>query len=283
MYNKRDIFTKGFSDMEQISPNPQLSVRRMFRLTVWVAALCYAVGSFLLSPLYIRFASDIAFSDAWWVYILYYLTEEGLLDMAAFAVCYTATLYAVWCAGLKKAIRVPLAFALITFGKFVVNFFMTSITDSALPSMDAFLSFDLPYIAALFLLEMLQYAVIIGIALWVKHLYSRKREYLEACAMLAGKEPAPDAVLLPLTRLLSWKNPIQRSALFMGVVIFVLRFATHQIYQITLYIQTGASDGWLIMVLDLISDIFIGVIFYFAAMLLINRFARKDSESAQEN
>jgi hypothetical protein len=268
--------------MVQISQNPRYTVRRMCRLTLWVAALCYAVGSFLLSPLYIRFASDIAYADAWWVYVLYYLTEEGLLDLAAFSVCYTASLYAVWCAGLKKAIRVPVAFALITMGKFVVNFFMTAITDSALPDMGEFLSFDLPYIGALYLLEMLQYAVIIGIALWVKRVYTRKREYLEACATLAGKTAEPEAPMLPFDRLLSWKNPLQRSALFMALVVFCLRFSTHMIYQITLFLNTGISDGWLVMVLDLISDVFIGVIFYFVAMLLINRFYGKDSMSGEQ-
>jgi hypothetical protein len=54
------------------------------------------------------------------------------------------------------------------------------------------------------------------------------------------------------------------------------------IYQITLFLNTGISDGWLVMLLDLISDVFIGVIFYFVAMLLINRFYGKDSMSGEQ-
>jgi hypothetical protein len=88
--------------------------------------------------------------------------------------------------------------------------------------------------------------------------------------------------MLPFDRLLSWKNPLQRSALFMALVVFCLRFSTHMIYQITLFLNTGISDGWLVMLLDLISDIFIGVIFYFVAMLLINRFYGKDSMSGEQ-
>lgn len=265
--------------MEQINQNTALTVRRMCRLTLLVAAIGYALNSFILSPLYINFASDVLYSETWWVYLLYYLTEEGLLDLAVFAICYPAAIYAVWQAGLKRAIRVPVSFALLTLGRFVVNFFMTSITDSALPSMEDFLSFDLPYIGALYLLEMLQYALVISLTLAVKHRYQRKLDYLEAEALMAGKEPAPVAPLLPFTRLVSVKNPLQCSAFLMALMILVIRVAMHQIYQFTLFARTGASDGLFIMVLDLISDIFVGVIFYFAALLLISRFHRKDLEA----
>lgn len=269
--------------MEQITPNSSALVRRACRLTVLVASIGFALGSFLLSPLYIMFASDVVYADAWWVYVLYYLTEEGLLDLAVFAVCYPAAVYAVWKVGLKRAIRVPVAFALLTLGRFVVNFFMTSITDSALPSMDNFLSFDLPYIGTLYLLEMLQYALVIAIALLAKRRFFRKQEYLEACAVLEGKEAPSVAPMLPFNRLLALKNPLQRSVLFMALTVFLLRFAGHQIYQLTLLVETGRTDGALIFALDLISDIFVGVIFYFVGMLLINRFHEKDeaAESAK--
>ena len=269
--------------MEQITPNPSAAVRRMFRLTVLVASIGFALGSFILSPLYIMFASDVVYADAWWVFVLYYLTEESLLDLAVFAVCYPAAIYAVWQAGLKRAIRVPVAFALLTLGRFVVNFVMTTITDSALPSLEDFLTFDLPYIGALYLLEILQYILVIALAILVKHRADRKREYLEACAILEGKTIAPAAPLLPFHRLLALKNPLQRSVFYMALTVFLLRFASHQIYQLTLFFETGSSDGLLIMALDLISDVFIGFILYFVAMLLINRVYLKDAaaEAAQ--
>ena len=279
--NSNVLITKGLSVMEQITSNYRLTVRRMCRLTVLVAAVLYALNSFIVTPLYIQFASDIVYADAWWVYILYYLTEEGLLDLAVFAVCYPAAIYAVWQAGLKRAVRVPVAFALLTLARFVVNFFMTAITDSALPDVDEFLSFDLPYIGALYLLEMLQYALVIALTLAVKHRYLRKREYAEAEALLDGREPAPEAPLLPFTRLVSVKNPLQCLALLMGLLMTVLRVITHQIYQYTLFTQNGMTDGLAVMVLDLISDIFVGVILYFAALLLISRFYRKDAEAGE--
>ena len=268
--------------MEQITPNSSAMVRRMWRLTVLVASIGFAIGSFLLSPIYVTFASDVVYADAWWVFILYYLTEGGFLDLAVFAICYPAAIYAAWHVGLKQSARIPVTFALITLGRFLVNFFMTTVMDSALPSLVDFLTFDLPYIGALYFLEMLQYALVIGIALLVKRRFFRKREYREACAILEKKELEPLAPFLPFNRLLGLKNPLQRSAFYMALLVFFLNFAQHQIYQITLYIYTGRSDGLLIMILDLITDLFIGVIFYFVAMLLMNRFHMKDMESVAE-
>lgn len=263
--------------MEPITPHTQLSVRRMCRLTVLISAICYAITSFVLAPIYIKYASDIMYAEAWWVYLLYYLTEEGLMDLVVFAVCYPATIYAVWLVGLKQAIRVPVSFALITLGRFIANFFMTSIVDGALPSAGEFFSFDLPYIGVLYLLEMLQYALVILLTVLVKRRYERKRE--EAALLSAADATVPETALFTFTRLLSVKNPVQLSALLMAAVLFVLRVAQHQIYQYTLYITSGYTDGFVIMALDLISDIFVAVIAYFVALLLLSRFCRKDTEA----
>ena len=53
--------------MEQTLTNTRPTIRRMLRLTVLVSAICYALGSFVLSPIYIKFASDIVYADTWWV------------------------------------------------------------------------------------------------------------------------------------------------------------------------------------------------------------------------
>ncbi len=267
--------------MDQNTLDPRPIVRRMCRLTVLVSAICFAVSSFVLAPVYIQFASDIVYAEAWWVYLLYYLTEEGLMDLAVFAVCYPAALYAVWQAGLKQSIRIPIAFSLITLAKFIVNFFMTSLVDGALPDITEVLHFDLPYIGALYFLEILQYGLVILLTLLVKRRYERRRAVSEAEALLTETGSAPSSrTLFSFTRLLSVKNPVQLSALLMAALIFAVRVIMHQIYQYTLYITGGYTDGLFVMALDLISDLFIAVILYFAALLLISRFHRKDCEAA---
>ena len=262
-------------------PDSRLSVRRMTRLTVLMSAVCFAISSLVLSPIYIRFASDVVYADTWWVYLLYYFTEEGLVDLAVFAVCYPAAIYAVWQAGLKRAIRVPVAFSLITLVKFILNFFMTSIVDGALPDISAFLSVDLPLIGAMYLLEILQYVLVILCTLAVKRRYMQKQMAIAENAQHRHSEATRfHDELFPFTKLLSAKNPIQLSALWMTVMVLGARILMHQIYQYTLYIHTGSTDGLLVMALDLISDVFVAALLYFAALLLLSRFHRRDTESA---
>ena len=263
--------------MDSTTPDTRLSVRRMCRLTVLVSALCFALTSLVLAPVYVKYASDILYAETWWVYLLYYLTEEGLVDLAVFAVCYPATMYAVWRAGFKGAVRIPVAFSLITLGKFAVNFFMTSLVDGALPNASEFLSFDLPYIGTMYLLEIAQYAVVILLTVWIKGRYLRR----QALAGLSAGEGTAPAASFTFTGLLPRKNPVQLSALLMAVFMLAVRFVMHQIYQYTLYITSGYTDGLLIMVLDLLGDIFAGVVLYFAALLLMARFGRRDEEAAK--
>lgn len=267
---------KGYDIMEQTTHNTQGIVRRMCGLTLIVSGLCFGVSSFLLTPLYIQLASNIAYADAWWTYILYYLTSEGLIDLTVFAVCYPAAMYTVWHAGFKGGIRVPVAFSLVTLGKFVVNFFMTAITDSALPDAQEFLTADLPMIGGMYLLELVQYALPILFTLWLKRRYEMRE------GIWGTEEDEVDlftscAPLFTFNRLISFKNPVQLAAFLMGAVVFAFRFAMHQIYQYTLYITSGYTDGLFVMVLDFVSDLFVAVILYFVALLLFARFYRKDA------
>ncbi len=264
--------------MDSLTPEKRLSVRRMCRLTVLVSALCFGLTSFVLAPVYLHYAPDILYADTWWVNLLYYLTEEGLLDLLAFAVCYPAAIYAVWRAGFKGALRVPVAFTLITLGKFTVNFFMTSIVDGALPGISEFLSFDLPYIGAMYLLEMAQYAAVIFLTLRIKARHERR---LGEAELLKGSAPVP-AASFTFDRLLALKNPVQRAAFFTALLLFAVRVAMHQIYQYTLYVTSGYTDGIVAMVVELFADLFVGVIVYFAALLLLARFARKDADTAAD-
>ena len=268
---------KGTTMDQNIAPNPERTVRRMTRLTVLVSALIFGISSLVLIPVYIQLSSNIATKDSLFTWILYYLTDEGLLDLCVFAVCYPAAIYAVWQVGLKKAMRVPVAFSLITLGRFVLNYIMNAITDKALPGFQKFWEEEFFMIAALYVLEILQYALPILFAVLLKRRYEQKQAEREAW----GEDTRQPEALFLFARLFSFKNPVQLSAFLMGAVIFVFSFAAHQIYQYALFITSGSTDGLLYMALDFFSDLFVAVILYFIALLLIQRFHRKGCEAAR--
>ncbi len=235
------------------------TVRRLFRLTLLCAALGFGLKAVVLAPLYVRLASDIAYSSAWWVDILYHLTDGGLMDLAVFAVCYPATLYAVRREGFKKAIGIPILFSVLTFLKFGVNFLTNAITDGALPDMGEFLSFDLPMILTMFFLEWLQYALVVLISL------------------LVGRHTPPSSDF-PFVRMYARKNVLQRGALLISLTVTLGRVVMHFIYQLALFANFGSSDGWIVMLIDLAGDISVGIICYFVSLLLMMRFYQTEQK-----
>ncbi len=262
---------------------PAPSLRRPFRFTLLVASIGFLLNYAVLTPIYIRFVSDIAYQNAWWVAVLYYLTVEGLLDLAVFALCYPATVYAVWRAGIKRSLGLSLAFVGLTLFKFILNFFMTGITEGALPDIEEFLAGDLPMILGMFLLEVLQYVLIIAVTAFIRGRCRRNERIIAGMKLLPEVERVeiePHAPAFPITQLFSLKNPIQLAAFLATLVVFVGRSGMHLVYQITLYINFGSSDGWVIMLIDLISDLVIAGIMYFVYLLLLPAFHRRDEANA---
>ncbi len=250
--------------------------RRMIKPVVLVAALGFGIKSLILHPIYIQLASNISYLDAWYTNILYYLIDGGLIDLGVFAVCYPATVYAVWKDGLKESRRIITAFSLITLCKFLLNYIMSALTDTGIPDLDEFFR-DLPPIFLMLLLELLQYAMIIAILWLAKRRYESRLNASALQAELTETEaPAP---VLPFVKLFSLKNPLQFTAFLTSVILFLSREVGYHVYQITLYVNFGSTDGWADMLLNLIGDMVIGVLIYFAAILLLTRFHSKERDS----
>ena len=257
--------------------------RFIFRLVLLCAAVGFGLKAFLLSPLYVSMASDALYSGAWWMEILYQLTDGGLIDLAVFAVCYPATVYLVRRDGLKNSLRVPVTFSVLTLVKFVANFVVNALTDRALPDMEEFLSADLPMIAEMFFLEWLQYVLIVLVALFVRWRYdARVRRADEIKALPRNRRtpyklPSPD---FPFVKIYDRRNALQRGALLSSLVVTLGRVGMHFIYQLALFATYGESDGWTIMLIDLVGDLVVGVIFYLVAILLMMRLWRAEQKNA---
>ena len=253
------------------------TLRRMLKLVLLVSILCFGIKALALHPLFIRLAANVIYKDAWYTNILYYLIDGGLIDLAVFSVCYPAALYAVWKDGLKNAKSVPIAFSLVTAGKFVANYVMTCVTEGSFVISGRDLLVDLSMIIPMLLLELLQlWAPIVVLA-------RRKRHYDEqtAAAVLGHTSHGEGACasVLPITRLLSLRNPLQLSALLYSLILFVGLEVSYHTYQLTLYNYYGETDGWLGMLLNLMTDLAFGVALYFIAILLFNRFHNRESAS----
>lgn len=252
------------------------AVRRMLKTVFLVAALGFGIQSLILHPVFIQLASNVAYKNTWYTTILYYLIDGGLIDITVFAVCYPATAYAIWKDGMKASRPIVVTFSLITACRFMLNYVMSCLTDTGFPDMDEFLR-DLPPILLMLLLELLQYAIVMFLAVLASTRYDSRVAAAELRKGLTEENmPAP---VFPFTKLVSFRNPLQFTAFCTAVILFLSRELGYHIYELTLYVNFGSTDGWADMLLNLLSDAALAVLVYFAALLLLPRFHSKDSNS----
>ena len=243
-------------------------------LTLLVAGLGFAVKALLLHPLYIQLATNITHMNGWYTTILYYLIDGGLIDLAIIAVCYPAAAYAVWFKGLKGGKRVITAFTLLTLGKFVANYIMDILTYSGLPRLNEFLT-DIPPILLMLVLELVPYAAVVAVTAVAKARFDRMAELAAYESELTETtKPAP---ILPFAKLVSLRNPLQLASFVGALAIFLTREVSYHVYQITLLNNFGSTDGWADMLVTLLADAALGILIYFAAVLLLPHIHSKES------
>ena len=243
-------------------------------LTLLVAGIGFAVKCLFVHPAYILLGNDITHMNMWYTAVLYYLIDGGLWDLAVIAVCYPATVYTVWRRGLKGSRGIIWTFTLLTAGKFVLNYIMDILTYSGLPRMDEFLT-DIPVILVMLVLELVPYALAVAVITGAKTRYDRKVEAADFRSRMT--ETAAPAPVLPFVKLFSLRNPLQSASFVGALAIFLSREISYHVYEITLYMNFGYTDGWADMLVTLLADAAIGILLYFAAILLLPRFHARET------
>lgn len=256
------------------TPQARNTVKRACLATALIAGIGYALLSVLLYPLYIQLDSNVAYTDTILTDFLYLLTDGEMLNVAICILCYPFTLYAIWRTGLKKSLPVVAVFASIDLLRFVVNFFMTAVTDGALPDSADFLAFDLPYMAGNYGLEMLLYACVILCAVLCR---MARIKSLQADSS-HGDVPHPLDGLLPLGGLFALKNPFLLSAFLSGLVLFLFRFSAHFInglYEAVAVTNIALPLFLLTVAVDLVLDLLVGCLLYFSILYFASQLHRK--------
>ena len=244
----------------------QSPVRRMLKLVALVAALAFGIKIFILYPVYTQLVTNVSHMYAWYTDILYYLIEGGLIDISVFAVCSSAIVYAIWCEGMKKSRTVITVYALFVLLKFILNYLVDVVLSGALLDSSDLLA-DLKVILPMAFWELFLYALSFSFIVLAKKRYDT-RAVLES-ELNEANGPAP---VYPFTKLVSFKNPLQIAVFMTALALFLLNEIDYHVYQLTRMQILGSTDGWADMLLTLILDIVVGVLFYFAAILLLTRF-----------
>lgn len=255
----------------------KLAVKRLTLFTI-IAELVYIVlYCLVLNPLYTHLDADVITMNAWYTGAVGILCD--LLDPILFIIIYPTTVYALWRGG-SAGLRVPAVFSGMTLFKFIFNYFMGRVfAAGAFPNMEDVwdeLSNGMALnLLLMFLLEMLQYWLIIVLFMLHRSAADRRRSRMEADAALNGRTDAETASDMPMTRLFAFGNPVQRTLLDAGIVVFLGGAVNHLIYQMALINYADRADSPAQVAADLLGDLLLGVLVYLAGILLCNRHHRK--------
>ena len=237
-------------------------LKKIRLLTAAVLAVGFSLYAGVLAPLYVQLSSDVAYSQ-WLCQVVFWAWET--VDLLMFFWAYAATAYTWYRGGLKPAVGLAGIYGGLVLYKYAANFVIGSLVDGAFPSWESFVALDLPIIGGEIAWELGQYALIVLLA-----------------ALILSKSRKEKAQLFPFARTVDMTNPMQRWALSSAVVVTVIRWAMHLLYQLTLLVKQNRSEGWLVISVDLVSDLLIGVIAYFAMVFILSTLDRMDQSGQKK-
>ncbi len=220
------------------------------------------INCLVLVPIYASISSDVLYSSSPIPVIIKYV--QDFLDLTAFSVSYTLIIFSVLLISKKHAKKTVLIYTLVFFLKIPIKLLMNVPLYGSLGSFEDII-FDLIYLGVYFSLEMLQLLAVYIFASFDANKHLKKTAFQKA----DKKAIASDQRVLPFTKLLSFGNPLQRSAFKMALLISGIKIFSRILTDITY----GAPASWgevLIMIVYYLSDLLYGVIAYIIAMLVFN-------------
>lgn len=258
-----------------ISFDRAASLSRVFLCATTVMAVCFILYAAVLAPLSV-WLYDLTTTNVLYehLYPLSYVLEEILMpivNLTAFFVAYAATAYALWVGGLRGARKLMVSIAIMTLGKFVLNYIVSGIMAGAFSSFELFWTVDLPLILPMLLLELLQHTLVILLAVLLLRRYDRR------CAEVMPGEDTP-APVLPLTKMFSLKNPLQCWIFWTSVLLLLARWYMTGLHELVSAVFNGFTAGWVWILLYATTDLVLIAAGYFVMTLLIMSFYRRDTD-----
>lgn len=243
---------------------------------------------FVFAPLYIYFVNDVLYMGT--VLPEVFSLLSSLADIFIFGIFYGVILYVIHRFSLKASVHLLLIYGGGILYKNVGNLLMTYITDGLPTDVLPDLLNTVLYLG----LELLQTAGVVTIAALLV-MGAKKREAIrKEAAVKTHKVYTPSSEYLPFSKILNFKNPLQKAAFWMAAVPMLVKVVSRLIYDVWFTMMYGFYEGWidiLWMVLYYSLDIVgYGVAVYFIMIFVMTHFhtpkgRRKDktAESAPES
>ncbi len=249
----------------------QTLYKRMILLLSLSLFFLVSLYVFLFAPFFVKTANHVLYMGTLLPEILSVLLST--VDILAFGIFYGMLVYALYRFKTKKALAFVFVYVAVMLYKYVGNLLMTYATDGVPKSG---IAFDVMSVAFYIVLELLQTGTVLLIAsLIIRRAREREKIRFKA-ALKAGRAYEPSCEILPFTRLLNFKNPLQRAAFWTAFVPMLLHVLQRLLSDVFQTIVDGFYGNPLIDILWMIvyytlDVVAYGVIVYFIEILLLSK------------
>ena len=224
------------------------------------------INCLLLAPLYTVVSYDVAYPD-WLATLMHYAMD--LIDIIAFSVPYSLIIFSVLLLSKKTARTVIFIYIGVFLLQIPLRIFMNIPLHGTVGSVDQII-IDIIYLLVYFVLYVIQLMIVYFFATTDCNRHMRRIAAINTKRSKRGKsvhdaDELPE--VLPLSGLYSRFNPLQHSALKMGLLILAVHVLTRVINDIDYGMPQSAGEIF-VMIAYYLSDIIYGVIAYFIALFI---------------
>lgn len=244
------------------------SKKRVILTFALSALILFSLSSFLIKPLYISAYADVTYTNTILIPILEILIT--IVDNLAYAICFAGVIYAIFRFAVKKSFDAVLVCFGIFFFKYLSAFIMDSVSYKYVDPDD--IVFNLIYLA----IDTVKLLLVVWLSSSaIKQYYKNRSELEKAHAVVGKKLPTVKEELFGKKTIVSFSNPLHRSALTSALVILSTEIISETYYYINMgFFNSFASSMW--MLTDYISDIILTAVIYSVSLLIFNHFYTKE-------
>ncbi len=221
----------------------------LYKILIISLSVIFLLSTLVLSPLYIISTSNAIYLGT----VLPDITDLllDICDIAAYAIGFSVIIYSVYRLTARKATGFIVTYCIAVFLKYTLNIVVTTVFESR---------FDISYLAW----PVLYFLFDIIILLLV---------FLISNASLKNVR-ASKIALIPFNRFYSSENPLQASALKVGILLAAVKVVTRLVYDFSYGLPQSIIDA-LWMLVYYLSDILICFVIYLISLLIFIKLDKK--------
>ena len=245
--------------------------KRLFQIILFICYPLYVLHSLVVAPLFTVCDSNVAINEAFTVFLYYVMV---LIDVLVFFISFSVIIYGMCIMPLKNMKKTLALIFLSPFFKYLLKFIISPMVDG-IPSIDM-LIVDVYSYCLSGCLEVAQYAIVLLLSYGAAKKY-RDGKMLAEISKENIKEGSDIAFrpLVPFKKLFSFKNPLQRGAIFSSVIICVGRIASLAISDINMNWKIVGINQYLTFFAPYLIETIVGLVGYFLMLYITRMIYRK--------